>query len=86
MVYHAEVQIRWGLQISILQFSSYYPTKPYVVGTQKNRRIETIRLSTHNIGLAYRIMILEQAKRSLSRDLYHVRKYKEGSITQGCIE
>ena len=36
----------------------YYPTKPYDVGTQKNRLNETIHLSTHIIGLYGQIRIL----------------------------
>ena len=55
------------------QYLSYYPTKPYVVGTQKNRLIEMILLSTHNIGLADKIRVLEQAKCSLSKTLTKIR-------------
>ena len=66
-VINPEVQIRRGLQLFSPQYLSYYPTKPHVVRTQKNRLIETILLSTHNIGLADKIRILEQAKCSLSR-------------------
>ena len=65
----AEVQIRRGLQFFSTQYLSYYPTKPYIVGTRKNRLTETILLSTHNIGLADKISSLEQANRSLSRAL-----------------
>ena len=64
----AEVQIRRSIQFFSQQYLSYYPTKPYDVGTQKNR-LETILLSTHNIGLEGQIRILEHAKRPLSRDL-----------------
>ena len=39
------------------------------MGTQNNRLTETILLSTHNIGLDGQIMILEHAKRPLSRAL-----------------
>ena len=41
------------------------------MGTQKTHLIETILLSTHNIGLADKIRILEQAKHSLSRALFY---------------
>ena len=37
---------------------------PILLVTQKNRLIETILLSTHTIGFADKIMILEQVKRS----------------------
>ena len=43
------------------EYFSYYPTKPYVVSTQKNHLIETMLLSTHNIGLVDKMRILEQA-------------------------
>ena len=62
-----EVQIRGSAQVISPQYLFYYPTKPYDEGTQKNRLIETILLSTHNIGLEGQIRILEQAKRPLSR-------------------
>ena len=65
----SEVQIRRGLQLFSPQYLSYYPTKPYVVGTYKNRLIEKILLSTYNIGLVDEIRILEQEKRSLSKAL-----------------
>ena len=58
------VQIRRGLWLSSPQYLTYNPTKPYVVGTQKNSLIETILLSTYFIGLADKIRNLEQAKSS----------------------
>ena len=65
----SEVQIRKSIQLFSLQYLSYYPTKPYAVGTKKNRLNETILLSTHNIGLEGQIRILKHAKRPLSRAL-----------------
>ena len=47
------------------QYLSYYPTKPYVVGTQKNRLIKTILLSTYSIELADEIRILELVSETL---------------------
>ena len=46
-----EVLIRRSIQLFPPQYCSYPLTKPYDVGTQKNRLIETILLSTHIIGL-----------------------------------
>ena len=40
-------------------YLSYDSTKPYVMGTQKNRLIERILLSTHNIGFKYLIRVLK---------------------------
>ena len=59
----AGVQIRRALQLF------YHPTKPYDVGTQKNRLSATIILSTHNIGYEGQIRILAHANRPLSRAL-----------------
>ena len=38
-------------------YLSYDSSKPYAVGTQKNRLIDTILLSTHNIGFWSQVMI-----------------------------
>ena len=76
-----EIQIRRGLQLFSPQYLSHYQTKPYVVGTQKNRLSETIRLSTYNIGLADKIRILEQANRSLSRVLHNQVLFSQFSKT-----
>ena len=40
----------------------YLTLKPYVVGTQKNCLIETILLSTHNIGFAWIIREILRGK------------------------
>ena len=53
---------------------SYSLSETYVVGTQKNRLIETILLSTHKIGLEDQIRILEHAKHSISRALKNKNK------------
>ena len=58
-----------GKQLFSKQYLSYYPTKPYDVGTQKNRLNETIHLSTHIVGLCCLIKSLEHAKRPVSRAL-----------------
>ena len=42
---HTDLQIRVCTEI----FFSYFSTKTYVVGTQKNRLIEAVLLSTQNI-------------------------------------
>ena len=39
------------------QYLSYDSLKLYVVGTQKNRLIETVLLSTHNIGFDGHVII-----------------------------
>ena len=51
-----------SIELFFLQYLSYYPNKPYDVGTQKNHLIETILLSTHNKGLESQVRILEHAK------------------------
>ena len=43
------------MQLFSSQYLSQSPTEPYDVGTQKNRLIETILLSTNIIGLEGRI-------------------------------
>ena len=58
-----------GVHSSFPQNLFYFPTKPYDVGTQKNRLTEMIPLSTHNIGLEGQRRILEHAKLPLSRAL-----------------
>ena len=58
-----------GPNSSFPHFISYYLTKSYVVGTQKNHLIETILFSTYNIRSVDQIRNLEQAKHSLSRAL-----------------
>ena len=58
------------LQAEIKVYSTCYPTKSYVVGTQKNRLTETILLSTHNIGFECQIRILEHEKCPISRALF----------------
>ena len=55
---HTEVKIRRSIQLYFQQYLSYHPTEPYAVGTQRNRLIDTILLSTHIIGLDGKIMIL----------------------------
>ena len=51
------------------QYLSYYSTKHYVVGTQKNRLTETIPLITHTIGLEGHIRIWDCEILFLSRAL-----------------
>ena len=53
-------QIRRGLQLFTPKYLSYYPTKPYDMGTLKN--CETILLSAHNIRLEGQIRMLEHSK------------------------
>ena len=55
-----------GIQLFSPQYLSYYRIKPNCVGPQKNCPIDTILLSTHNIGLKGQIRISEHAKRPLS--------------------
>ena len=62
----SEIQIRRGISP---QFLSYYYSKPYVVGTQKNHLTQAILLSTHSIGLEGQIRIFKYAKHPLSRAL-----------------
>ena len=55
----SEVQISWSIQLFFPQYLFYHPRNPYAVGTQKNRLIETILLSTpHIIGLERKIRVL----------------------------
>ena len=56
------------------QYLSYYPTKPYGIGTQINCPNEMILLSTHNIGLYGQRRILKHTKRPISRALHYVPK------------
>ena len=53
-----EVQIRNGLQLFSPQYLSKYQTKPYDVGAQNYRLVETILLSTHSTGLEGQIRII----------------------------
>ena len=49
--YHTLYGKRWEACIDVLNEISYFSTKTYVVGTQKNRLTETVLLSTQNICL-----------------------------------
>ena len=42
------------------KYISYYPTKPYDVGSQNDCLVDRIILSTRNIGLEGQIRISEQ--------------------------
>ena len=44
------VHVRPLVRVCSKKYFSYFSTKTYVVGTQKNRLNETVLLSTHNIG------------------------------------
>ena len=49
--YHIVHGKRWEACIDVLNEISYFSTKTYVVGAQKNRLSETVLLSTQNICL-----------------------------------
>ena len=66
---YADDYIRGSEQVFSPQYFSYYSTKSYVVGTQKNRLTDTILWSTLNIGFECQIRILEHENIPLSRAL-----------------
>ena len=50
IIYKDMFQTRPHLECVTIKMFSYFSTKTYVVGTQKNRLVEMVLLSTQNIG------------------------------------